>query len=153
MSETRHDVRLKAPPSRVYAALLDPGLIARWRVPEGMRCEVHEFDARVGGRFRVSLTYELPTGSGKSSEQTDTYHGWFEELVPDRRIVERLEFETSDPAMQGEMRIVTELTPLADDTLLSSVHENLPSGVSPADNEAGWNESLAKLATLVCERH
>jgi len=29
------------------------------------------------------------------------------------------------------------------------VHDGLPAGVSPADNEAGWRSSLAKLAALV----
>jgi hypothetical protein len=32
---------------------------------------------------------------------------------------------------------------------LTAVHERLPSGVSPADNEMGWGESLDKLAALV----
>jgi hypothetical protein len=29
------------------------------------------------------------------------------------------------------------------------VHENLPPGVSPADNELGWTMSIEKLAGLV----
>jgi len=29
------------------------------------------------------------------------------------------------------------------------VHENLPPGLSPADNELGWTMSIAKLAALV----
>jgi hypothetical protein len=34
-------------------------------------------------------------------------------------------------------------------TELIAVHEGLPDGVSPADNEAGWSEALARLAALV----
>ncbi len=34
-------------------------------------------------------------------------------------------------------------------TNLVAVHEGLPAGVSPADNEAGWREALARLAALV----
>jgi hypothetical protein len=30
-----------------------------------------------------------------------------------------------------------------------AVHDRLPPGLSPADNEAGWRSSLAKLAALV----
>jgi hypothetical protein len=30
-----------------------------------------------------------------------------------------------------------------------AVHEGLPAGVLPADNETGWRESLARLAALV----
>lgn len=149
MNSTRHTIRIDAPPSRVYAALLDPQLIPHWRVPAGMRCEVHAFDASESGAFRVSLTYETPDGAGKSSDRTDTYHGVFEQLVPDALIVERLEFETADPLMQGEMRITTRLAPEGNGTRLTALHENLPPGVAAADNEAGWNESLAKLAALL----
>jgi uncharacterized protein YndB with AHSA1/START domain len=63
---TRH---LDAPRAAVYRALLDPGAVARWKVPEGMTCVVHEFDAREGGTLRVSLTYDEP---GPQGEMTST---------------------------------------------------------------------------------
>lgn len=140
---------IRATPDRVYRALLDPTLIPRWRVPSGMTCTVHEFEPRVGGRFRVSLTYDGGTNDGKSDAHTDTYFGHFEALVPNQRVVEVLEFETTDPAFQGRMRIVTHLTATADGTELSATHEGLPAAVSPTDNEIGWRESLTKLAALV----
>jgi uncharacterized protein YndB with AHSA1/START domain len=130
----------------VYAALLDP---ARWRFPAGMTCEVHELDAREGGTVRVSLTYEAPDRTGKTSGRTDTYHGRFVELVPDERVVEVDEFETSDPALRGEMTSTIELRDADGGTELVAVHEGLPPGVAPADNEAGWRESLDRLAALV----
>ena len=34
-------------------------------------------------------------------------------------------------------------------TELVAVHEGLPAGLSPADNELGWREALARLAALV----
>jgi hypothetical protein len=34
-------------------------------------------------------------------------------------------------------------------TALLAVHENVPPGVTPADNETGWRMSLEKLARLV----
>jgi uncharacterized protein YndB with AHSA1/START domain len=85
----------------VYEALIDPDAIAVWRVPNGMTAVVHEFEARVGGQFRVSLTYESPSGRGKTTTHTDTYHGRFIELVPNEWVVEELEFETADPALRG----------------------------------------------------
>lgn len=98
------------PSARVYDALLDPDLISQWRVPTGMSCHVHRFEAREGGVFRVSLTYDEPGAGGKTTAQTDTYHGRFEQLVPHQRVVESLEFESSDPRMHGVMRITTTLT-------------------------------------------
>jgi hypothetical protein len=32
---------------------------------------------------------------------------------------------------------------------IDAVHENVPPGVPPADNELGWRSALGKLATLV----
>ena len=55
-----------APRDVVYRALLDPDAVARWRVPDGMRGEVHELEPRVGGRIRMSLTYDDPASAGKS---------------------------------------------------------------------------------------
>jgi uncharacterized protein YndB with AHSA1/START domain len=149
MSSTRVTCHIAAPRADVYRALLDARAVARWKVPEGMTCEVHEFDAREGGSLRVSLTYDEPTGTGKTSAHTDTYHGRFVELVPNERIVEVDEFETADPAMRGEMRITITLTDAEGGTDLLAVHEGLPDGVSTADNETGWRMSLAKLADLV----
>jgi uncharacterized protein YndB with AHSA1/START domain len=146
---TRIARRVNAPRSAVYRALLDPGAVQRWMVPTGMSSRVHAFDARAGGAFRVSLTYDAPTGTGKTTAQTDTYHGRFVELVPDERVVEVVEFETADPALRGEMTITIELADAGGGTEILAVHEGLPPGLSPADNEAGWRSSLAKLAALV----
>jgi uncharacterized protein YndB with AHSA1/START domain len=64
--------RINAPRPAVYRALLGARAVAAWRVRDGMTCHVHEFDPREGGRFRVSLTYDQPTGVGKTGAYTDT---------------------------------------------------------------------------------
>lgn len=114
-----------------------------------MTCYVHEFDAREGGSFRVSLTYKEPTATGKTTEHTDTYHGRFVKLVPSEQVVEEVEFETKDPALSGKMTITTLLTDASGGTDVFAIHEGLPPGLSPADNELGWQEALAKLTSLV----
>jgi uncharacterized protein YndB with AHSA1/START domain len=91
---------MSAPRSAIYRALLDAGAIAKWRVPDGMTSHVHEFDAREGGSFRVSLTYDAPNRRGKSAQHTDTYHGRFVKLVANEQVVEVFEFETADPALR-----------------------------------------------------
>jgi uncharacterized protein YndB with AHSA1/START domain len=146
---THANRHVKAPRARVYAALLDPSAVAQWKAPAGMTCEVHAFDGREGGTFRISLTYDSPTEAGKTTAQTDTYHGRFVELVPDERVVEVDEFETADPALRGEMRISYTLIEADGGTDVVAVHEGLPPGVSLADNELGWRSSLARLAALV----
>lgn len=151
MRRQQFNLVIAARPAAVYTALLDPTLIERWRVPQGMRSTVHHFEGRTGGTFRVSLTYDAPDAQGKSGAHTDTYAGRFLELVPDRRVVEVMAFETDDPQMQGEMLITTELSPHARGCLLSATHEGLPPGVTFEDNETGWREALARLASLVSE--
>jgi uncharacterized protein YndB with AHSA1/START domain len=143
---TRH---VRAPRSAVYRALLDARAIAQWRVPSGMSSHVHEFDAREGGTFRVSLTYDAPTGIGKSAAHTDTYHGHFVKLVPNEQVVEVLEFETADPELRGEMTMTTTLTDADGGTDVLVVHEGIPSSVPAADNETGMRLALANLAKLV----
>jgi uncharacterized protein YndB with AHSA1/START domain len=140
---------IKAPRAAVYRALIDPAAIAVWKVPTGMTSKVHAFEAREGGAFRVSLTYTEQTGTGKTTAHTDTYHGHFAQLIPNERIVEVVEFETSDPELSGEMRITTTLADAVGGTSITALHDNLPEGVSPKDNEIGWSEAFTKLAAFV----
>ena len=114
----------------------------------GMSSRVHEFDAREGGSFRVSLTYDAPDRTGKSAPHTDTYHGHFARLVPDEQVVEVLEFEAADPALAGTMTITTTLTDADRGTDVLVVHEGIPDGVPAADNETGTRMALANLARL-----
>lgn len=149
MSSTRISRRVNAPRAAVYRALLDARAVATWMVPAGMTSHVHAFDPREGGSFRISLTYDEPAGTGKTTAHTDTYHGRFVRLVPDEQVVEVVEFETADPALRGEMTITFTLADADGGTELLAVHEGLPPGLSTADNEVGWRMSLEKLAALV----
>ncbi|MDO8362513.1 MAG: SRPBCC family protein [Actinomycetota bacterium] len=145
--------RIDAPRAAVYRALLDPAAVQQWMVPDGMTSVVHSFDPSEGGTFRISLTYDgsIDHAAGKTDARTDTFHGRFQTLLPDTQVVQVVEFETDDPAMRGEMTITYRLSDTGDGagTELVGLHEHLPPGVAPADNEAGWRMSLHKLAALV----
>jgi uncharacterized protein YndB with AHSA1/START domain len=147
---TRH---INAPRARVYRALLDAESVQHWMVPDEMTSHVHTFEAQEGGTFRISLTYDQPTAAGKTTAQTDSFHGRFARLVPDTEVVQVVEFESDDPAMHGEMTITYTLADAGDGTDLVGLHENLPPGVAPADNELGWRMSIDKLARLVERDH
>jgi len=149
MSSTRITRHIRAPREAVYRALIDPSAVATWMVPDGMSSHVHTFEPRPGGAFRISLTYDSPTGTGKTDARTDTYHGHFVSLVPGELVVQAMEFETADPAMRGEMTATFTLRDADDGTDLIAVHDHLPPGLSPSDNELGWQMSLTKLAALV----
>jgi len=149
MTATRVVQRIDASRAEVYRALVSAESVREWMVPDGMTSEVHEFEPRVGGRVRISLTYDEPGPAGKSSAHTDTWHGRYLELVPGERVVHTVEFETGNPALAGETIVTLTLADRGGGTELTAVHEGIPPGLPPADNELGWRLSLAKLARLV----
>jgi len=150
-SSTKVSRIIRAPRHALYEAFLDPDVLASWRAPGEMTAQVHEFDGREGGGYRMSLTYtstEHPA-SGKTSEHTDTFQGRFAELVPHEKIVERIVFESRDPAFAGEMNMTTTFAETAAGTEVTVLCENIPPGIRPEDNEAGCRESLHNLARLL----
>jgi uncharacterized protein YndB with AHSA1/START domain len=149
MSSTRISQHINAPCSAAYRALLDPRAVATWKMPTGMTCHVHAFDAREGGAFRISLRYDDATRTGKTTAHTDAYRGRFAKLGPNERVVEVDEFETDDPALRGEMTIAITLADADGGTNLLAVHDGPPPGGSATENETGWRMALAKLAAFV----
>ena len=139
-----HTVRfhrvLRAPPERVYRAFLDPKAMVKWLPPHGFTGEVHELDARVGGRFRMSFTH---LGSG----QTHSFGGEYLELVPHERICHTDAFD--DPNLPGTLRVTVTFTPVSCGTELNIVQEGIPEVIPPEACYLGWQESLALLALLV----
>lgn len=131
---------LRAPPERVYRAFLDPKAMVKWLPPHGFIGEVHEMDARVGGRFRMSFTH---LGSG----QTHSFGGEYLELLPHTRICHSDAFD--DPNLPGVMRVTVNLTHVSCGTDLSIVQEGIPEMIPPESCHLGWQESLVLLALLV----
>jgi conjugative transfer pilus assembly protein TraH len=57
-----------ASPRSLFRAFRDPEMLASWRAPEGMTARIERFDPRIGGGYRVVLTYAEDTGQhGKSA--------------------------------------------------------------------------------------
>ncbi|WP_269930711.1 SRPBCC domain-containing protein [Aminobacter sp. HY435] len=140
--------QIAAAPIAVYKAFLDPDAVLSWRPPEGMRAEIHSFEPREGGAFRMAFIYSDTTHSapGKTSDHIDLFDGRFVELVPGEKIVEAIEFLTNDPAFAGVMRVVTTLKPIPQGTEVTMRCENVPRGISEADHIEGMNSTLQNLA-------
>jgi uncharacterized protein YndB with AHSA1/START domain len=105
---TRTSRVIRARPEELYAAFLDTAALVDWLPPAEMTGEIHEFDARVGGGYRMSLFYppDERTFRSKTSEREDMVNVRFVELAPPRRIVEAVNFVTTDPAFFGEMTLI-----------------------------------------------
>jgi uncharacterized protein YndB with AHSA1/START domain len=139
---------IKASPEKIYQAYMTADAIAKWRPPQGMTCHIYEFEPRQGGAFRMSFTYRETQHDvqGKTSAHEDVFHGRFLELVPGKRIVELVEFESADPAFAGEMKITTTLTPAEGGTEVNIRCEHVPEGIKPEDHQKGIMSTLNNLA-------
>jgi uncharacterized protein YndB with AHSA1/START domain len=131
---------LTAPPERVYRAFLDPAAIAKWLPPNGFTCTVHELDARVGGRYRMSFT-------NFSSGNSHAFGGEYIELVPGQRI--RYNDRFDNPDLPGEMTTTIEFTAVSVGTDLKVVQEGIPDAIPVEMCYLGWQESLMLLAKVV----
>lgn len=141
---------IAASPHAIYRAFLDPQAVAAWRPPTGMTCRIYDFDAREGGTFRMAFAYRDTDHAvrGKTSEHADVFHGQFLQLVPGERIVERVVFESDDPAFAGAMTVTTTLAAVPGGTEVTIRCDNVPSGIAPDDHQAGMASTLANLAAF-----
>jgi len=141
MPYTLKHVRVfSAPPERVYRALIDPAAIAKWSAPDGFTAIVHELEAKVGGRFRISFV-------NFTNGQTHTFGGEYRELILNQKVVATDRFD--DANLPGEILTTYELRPVSVGTELAIEQAGLPD-VIPADAcRMGWQQSLELLARLV----
>lgn len=139
-----HTVRLhrvfRAPADRIYRAFLDAEAMAKWLPPHGFTGKVHQMDAQVGGRYRMSFT-------NFSNGLAHAFGGQYLELVPGERLRYTAQFD--DPHLPGEMQTTVVLTPVLVGTALDVVQEGIPGVIPPEACHLGWQESLSLLAQLV----
>jgi uncharacterized protein YndB with AHSA1/START domain len=137
-----------AAPARIYRALTDPEERVQWLPPKGMRARFDHFDLREGGGYRMTLTYPARDEGtrGKTTAESDVVDARFGKLVPDREIVEIVEFVSDDPAFAGPMTMTWTLTPVDGGTEVRIVAEDVPDGIRAADHAAGLRSSLDNLA-------
>jgi uncharacterized protein YndB with AHSA1/START domain len=81
VSSTCISRRVTPPRAIVYRALLDARAVATWTVPSGMINQVHAFDPRERGLFRISLRYDAPTRTSKTTVHT----GYLPRPLPEAR--------------------------------------------------------------------
>lgn len=154
MSATRTDTAslvIAAPPNAIYWAFVDPAALVSWLPPEGMSGQIHVFEPRVGGTFRMTLSYLAPehAAAGKTSDNHDTFESEFVELVPGKRVVQRIRFDSDDPAFAGAMTMTWSLQPVAGGTEVRILCEDVPAVIRPEDHDDGMRSTLANLAAFV----
>jgi uncharacterized protein YndB with AHSA1/START domain len=131
---------LKAKPERVFKAFLDGEAMAKWLPPNGFTGKVHEMDAKVGGRYRMSFT-NFSTGNSHA------FGGEFLEIVENEKIRYTDKFE--DPNLPGEMETTVIIKKVSVGTELSIEQTGIPEAIPAEACYLGWQESLALLTMLV----
>lgn len=129
--------RIKASPSRVFAAWTSPEALKVWWGPQGVRCPDAHVDLTVGGQYRIAN--ELPDGRLLWIE------GIFEEIVPDEKLVYSWVSSDQQPAPE---RVIVHFKPVSEGTEVIVVHERIGSEAAVEDHSAGWEGCLDGLEQL-----
>ncbi|MFC3651422.1 SRPBCC family protein [Dyella humi] len=139
-----HTIRLhrilRSTPERVYRAFLDADAMAKWLPPNGFTGKVHELDARVGGRYKMTFT-NFTTG------ENHAFGGEYLELVPHERI--RYTDTFDDPNLPGVIQTTISLRAVACGTELNVEQAGVPEAIPAEMCYLGWQQSLLLLANLV----
>lgn len=131
---------LAAKPEKVYRAFLEPDAMAKWLPPDGFACTVHQLEAKVGGRFRMSFR-------NFTTNQSHTFGGEYIELLANERV--RYTDRFDDPNLTGDIQVTVTLRPVSVGTDLNIVQEGLPDVIPVEACYLGWQQSLRNLARLV----
>lgn len=131
---------LTAAPDKIFRAFTEADAIASWLPPFGFLCTVHELDARVSSRHRMSFR-NFTTGSSHS------FGGAYLELIAGQRLVYTDAFD--DPNLPGEMTVTVDLRAVSVGTEVHITQGGIPDVIPVDACYLGWQESLRKLAKLV----
>lgn len=141
---------IRAPAERVYRAFAEPGAMEQWLPPGDMTGTMLHFDFRPGGSYRMRLAYPADqAGSGKTTAEADEVEVALTRIEAGRCIEQAVVFESEDPAFSGVMRMIWAFEDEGEGTRVSIRAEDVPTGISPRDHQAGLNASLANLAVFV----
>ncbi len=144
-----------APRELVWKAWTEPGCVKRWWGPKGFTAPAIEIDLRVGARY----LYGMRSPEGRDFWSTGVYR----EIAPAERIVATDSFAdaegnvvpASDYGMTGDWPLELVATVTFEDgdggTKLTIREPGIPAGENREMAEAGWNESLDKLAEVLKE--
>jgi uncharacterized protein YndB with AHSA1/START domain len=130
----------KTEPGKVYRAFLQPDAMSKWLPPFGFTCKVHQMDAKVGGKYKMSF-HNFSTGNSHS------FGGEYKQLVPNELL--RYTDKFDDPNLPGEIQVTVSLKRVSAGTEVNVVQEGIPEAIPPDQCYLGWQESLVQLAQLV----
>lgn len=141
---------IEASPERVFRAFSDPDDLVVWLPPTGMTGRFEHADIRPGGSYRLVLTYG-EAGHGKTTDDSDVVEVRILDVRPGERLVQEADFESDDPAFAGTMTMTWSVASHPQGSLVELRADDVPSGISAEDHEAGITASLDNLARHLAE--
>ena len=133
---------LPAPPAVVFEAFSDPGELEKWWGPEGFTVPSLEFDARVGGSYRIEM--RPPDG--------DPFHltGDFREVDPPSVLAYTFRWEDPDPD-DVETLVQLSFRRHGDSTEVVLSQGPFKTVARRELHRGGWTDSFDKLARLMSQ--
>ncbi len=136
-----------APRQLVWKAWTEPRHFARWYGPKGFTTPVCRIDLRVGGKYLNCM---------RSPEGQDFWTtGVFREIVAPERLVMTASRADKDGNVDADWPVETQISVTFEEddgrTKVTLEHVGMPAGTGRDMAEAGWNESLDKLADVLAE--
>jgi uncharacterized protein YndB with AHSA1/START domain/DNA-binding MarR family transcriptional regulator len=136
--EKVYEIYIKTTPERLWQAITDPGLRARYSFGVATRS-----DWTPGSRYRAETTDETV------SPGIDIAEGENLEVDPPRRLVQTFRALWSDAVKaEGYSRVTWEIEPVGDSCRLTVTHDQLRDGAN-AELYGGWPMVLSGLKTLL----
>ena len=142
-----HDLTLirfmRAPRERVFDAFVQAPLASRWMCPRGMRVPEAQFDARPGGRFRVTM--QARSGAKFAAG------GRYREFARPGKLDFTWRWESK--GMPGVETVITvAFIERAAGTEIRMTQSGFPDAAMRDTHEEGWGSSLNQLADLLDAR-
>lgn len=127
-------------PAKLFRAFTDAQAMAQWLPPYGFTAAVHQLEAKVGGRHRMSFT-------NFTSGNSHSFGGEYLEFLPDETLKYTDRFD--DPNLPGEMVVTVDFKAVAMSCEIRIEQAGIPDMIPVEACYLGWQESLDKLARLV----
>ena len=129
-----------APPERVFAALTEPAMVAKWFGPQGFTMPEINLSLRVGGGYRFTM---LPPEGG-------AFHlsGEFLEIDTPHRLAYTFRYEEPDPD-DRETTVRLTLVPVDDATEVTLRQGEFATQARLELHRDGWTDSFDKLRAVV----
>jgi uncharacterized protein YndB with AHSA1/START domain len=120
---------------QIWRAWTDPQALMRWFGPSPETiATLAEIDLRVGGHYRIA--FQSPDG------EQNQVAGEYLEVQPQQRLVFNWAFHTTPERVS---RVSITLTPVADGTELTFVHDRFVDSQARDNHERGWRAFFQQL--------